>query len=259
MNSTSKKDAELLRACAKGAEEDVLELLGAGADLNAKDAKGRTPLMFASLRDRCNIVKILLGKGADANATGDKGETALLLACLGGHARIARELVKKGADVNSRTRRGSTPLMAASRIGSLDTVQLLLENGARIRFKDSRGRTALERARDAGRDEICGLLFNKNREPLLIVGNALLFILGGLVGIGWIYDFLAPEPGKAYMEQAVPKMTDVLRPVPESYSKDNLRGRVMPPVRVYPDRHGGRLLLGPKGPEYLLPGEPPGD
>ena len=48
-------------------------LLNAGANIEAKDYNGCTPLMLASYYGRENIVKILLNNGANIEAKSNKG------------------------------------------------------------------------------------------------------------------------------------------------------------------------------------------
>ena len=57
----------------------VKTLLDAGADINAPDVRGMTPLMLAVATDRQDIevVRMLLARGADVNAKSLAGETAL--------------------------------------------------------------------------------------------------------------------------------------------------------------------------------------
>jgi ankyrin repeat protein len=61
-----------------GPAELVKTLLDAGADINEKDIRGMTPLMYAISTDRQDaaLIKILLARGADVNAKSVAGETA---------------------------------------------------------------------------------------------------------------------------------------------------------------------------------------
>ncbi len=57
----------------------VQVLLDAGADVNAKDVRGMTPLLFAVSSEEQNLanIKLLLAKGADPKAKDNNGEDAL--------------------------------------------------------------------------------------------------------------------------------------------------------------------------------------
>ena len=52
-------------------------LLNAGADVNAQDERGMTPLMWAAGNSFQNTVQILLNAGADIDIKNNKGRTAL--------------------------------------------------------------------------------------------------------------------------------------------------------------------------------------
>jgi ankyrin repeat protein len=69
----------LILAVGDGNPDTVKFLLDSGADVNAKDVRGMTPLMLAIASDRHNpeIIKMLLDKGADVNIKSKAGETAL--------------------------------------------------------------------------------------------------------------------------------------------------------------------------------------
>ena len=55
-------------------------------------------------------VKQHLADGADVNAKNDFGSTPLIAAALKGHKEIAELLISEGADVNAKNDRGQTPL-----------------------------------------------------------------------------------------------------------------------------------------------------
>jgi ankyrin repeat protein len=67
----------LLLAAPFGPPELIQTLLDAGADVNAKDARGMTPLMLAVATDRADprVVKMLAGRGADPSIKSAAGET----------------------------------------------------------------------------------------------------------------------------------------------------------------------------------------
>lgn len=83
----------------------VRQLLDRGADVNAVDPLGRTPLMYAAASDllRLDVVQLLVERGAnldrkDAHTrSGDSGLTALDIAKLHGDTPIVAFLVKAGA------------------------------------------------------------------------------------------------------------------------------------------------------------------
>jgi hypothetical protein len=64
----------------KRPEARFREFLDAGADVNALNEHGRTPLHEACLQRHTAIARLLLDAGADVNARNDDGETPLDLA-----------------------------------------------------------------------------------------------------------------------------------------------------------------------------------
>src|SRR5450759_4165705 len=79
----------------------VRALLAHGADVNARDAKGATALMYAAIYGDVEFVNLLLDKGADPNASNDLGINALMWAA--GDLAKVRTLVAHGASVNARS------------------------------------------------------------------------------------------------------------------------------------------------------------
>jgi ankyrin repeat protein len=66
------------------ARRDNVEVAGAlldcGADIEARDSLGETPLRRAVNCDQTGVAALLLSRGADANSIGSKGLTPLLAA-----------------------------------------------------------------------------------------------------------------------------------------------------------------------------------
>jgi ankyrin repeat protein len=120
----------LAAALRDGDVQAVIKLIEAGADVNARDAEGNTPLILASFYAGPRCVELLLEKGADLKAANRSGVTALIRAAT--NYEKTRLLIDAGAKVGVRTADlGNTPLiLAARRAGNSRTVQLLLERGA---------------------------------------------------------------------------------------------------------------------------------
>lgn len=121
-------------------------LLEKGTDLNARDKRGRTSLMYAVRSSTLSdVVRALLERGQDMNAKDNDGWTALLWAANEGQDNNVRLLLDHGAEVNARSAKGQmTALMLAARNLHPRVVQALLERGARIDEKDVEGKTALQ-------------------------------------------------------------------------------------------------------------------
>jgi Ankyrin repeats (3 copies) len=88
----------ILEAARKGKDKEIEELLAKGADLEAKDKDGRTPLMLAAQYGRTASVRLLLAKGAKADARDAHRWNAYMLALLapsGGVVHTTHDAVLK--------------------------------------------------------------------------------------------------------------------------------------------------------------------
>jgi ankyrin repeat protein len=85
------------RAAETGDTQELTSLLGATNDIDARDDSGRTALMLATLHGRAGAVDVLLGHGADPNAADAHGMTPLQAAVAGDQHAIIRSLQRAGA------------------------------------------------------------------------------------------------------------------------------------------------------------------
>ena len=158
------QEAILRWAAENGHGEIVQALLQKGADVNAKDAQGRTALMLAVERGHAAAVQVLLEHGADVNLKDAQNQTAvmrakaypLLLQALGQYGaklteepRIQPEQSPAPSptpgvqNLNAADSEGYTALIQAASDGDLERVQTLLDQGANLNAQTLKGYTAL--------------------------------------------------------------------------------------------------------------------
>ena len=92
-------------------------LIEAGADVNATDDAGRTPLHYSVVHPSSYLAAALMAKGIDLDHRDETGATALHVAARDGMRRIIRQLVDAGADRNLLDDEGRTPLQVAVEAG----------------------------------------------------------------------------------------------------------------------------------------------
>ncbi len=161
-------EAELERAVAVEDLEKVRTMLKSGFDLNRRASNDpfihRLTRQLQATPRTAELLAALAAAGADFNAANRFGVTPLMYAVLAGSGQV-KTLLAAGANVNAADDQGHTPLMIAAYDGKLDVVELLLRSGADVNARDAKGKTALDYAqmgkpndKSSGRNRLARLL-----------------------------------------------------------------------------------------------------
>ncbi|MGA2629450.1 MAG: ankyrin repeat domain-containing protein [Terriglobia bacterium] len=147
LGGAAETESPLMSAAWQGNLKAVEELLREGADVNARDYLGRTPIWYSRGRE---VAPILLAAGADIDIKDNEGLTPLMLAASMREIAMVKWLMAAGANLNERSSDGRTALHYAARERlyrqdppGTETVKLLLEAGASPNIKDNAGNSAL--------------------------------------------------------------------------------------------------------------------
>jgi ankyrin repeat protein len=160
MNRTNQ---ELIAPARTNNLPEVLRLLRAGADVNAKTSDNWTPLHVACYNGHLQVFQALREHGADIEATTSSGRTPLHFACAKGHLAVVNELTSpndsngattsildrrksRGANIEVKDRFGDTPLHFASSEGHVAIVRVLLSSGANTLTANIQGRLPIHKA-----------------------------------------------------------------------------------------------------------------
>jgi len=148
----------LHRAAIKCDSQRVAELIKIGADINARDQEGRTPLLYALTKKNLNFVEFLIRSGADVNISDNNNATALHWAVPNHNVALVEMLLSAGAHVNCQDGEGWTPLHYAVMGKKKKIIRLLVANGADINIEEKEGDTPLSIALDYPKDHLVDLL-----------------------------------------------------------------------------------------------------
>lgn len=146
--------------------------------IERRDRSGQTPLHHAVKNNEITFVRFLIDAGADVDAKDNNGNTPLNMFPvfdidgdnIGNYFDTLVLLISRGADINNKNRFGKTILHTASEQNKIDFVESLLQEGANINVADNDGDTPLHYAVN-GRHEMM-VEFLLQHHPDIIKNNS---------------------------------------------------------------------------------------
>jgi len=127
---------ELVLACSQGNKEVVEWIVNGlgmsdivnGLDINARDSKGRTALIWTAIMMDSQSARILIDAGADKDLADENGYTPLAHACAVGDIRMVKLFMKSGAKTDTKDKWGMTPSDIASWNGHSEIIGLFSQH-----------------------------------------------------------------------------------------------------------------------------------
>jgi len=172
-------ESHLHREARRGHIENVTKLLAMGADINARDSQGKTPVSVAASAGQAEITKLLADSGADlylglTTTVSHKpdGRTPVMMAVSGGKTKCVEILVNAGCNPDTRFATGDTLLMVAANKNKYTVAKRLISLGADVNAQqracghlNAAGYTPLIYAVRKSTPKIVELLLNEGAEP----------------------------------------------------------------------------------------------
>lgn len=145
---------KLVNAAKANDDVTVLEMLKLGANVNARDARQETPLIWASHNGNEKMVKVLLDAKADINLKNGQNSgqyTALMEAAHKGHVDVVCILIRAGADLKITNQGKQTAEQVADKNGK-NYISELLKKAA------DKNKNLLKAAKDNDRETLLEML-----------------------------------------------------------------------------------------------------
>ncbi len=172
----ARPDAALLRAATSGDADAATVALRAGANLESRDDRGRTPLLLAVTGDHLSVARLLVALGASPDAVDDQSDTPWLVTGVTGSVPMAELLLAYEPDLTLRNRFGGLAIIPASERGHVAYVRRVARTAIDINHVNDLGWTALLEAvilgdGSAAYVEIVRILLDAGADPAIADGN----------------------------------------------------------------------------------------
>jgi len=172
-------ESHLHREARRGHIENVEKLLVMGADINARDSQGKTPISVAASDGQAEVTKLLADSGADLHlglttmaSHKPDGRTPVMLAVSSGKTKCVEILINAGCSPDTRFVGGDTLLMNAVNKNKYTVAKRLIALGADVNaqqracgYSNAAGYTPLIYAVSKSTPKIVELLLNEGADP----------------------------------------------------------------------------------------------
>ncbi len=140
-------------------------MIAKGADVNAAQADGTTPLHWAVYNVDRELVEALIKKRARADVVNRYGASPLAEAVKVASVPLVELLLEAGADANVANEDGQTALMLAARTGNVTVAELLVKAGADVnRREEHKDQSAVMWAAGENHPEMVAFLVAKGAD-----------------------------------------------------------------------------------------------
>ncbi len=146
--------------------QTLKETLANGANVNAHDARGDTPLHWASASNTPELAEILINAGAVVNVINEAGFTPLSVALDSENLELMKVLLRNGANLFERVDQGGSLLHSAISWQHEEIVEYLLDAGLSPLDTNTKGNTPLQVAAHRQNTTIMAMLIDR-LDPLL--------------------------------------------------------------------------------------------
>jgi len=135
---------DLHAAVVRGSMSEIERFVRDGADINARDGFGRTPLMVAAYRHDVAVARALIDLGANVNALEYRSYDVITIAAVQNDLEMLNLAVASGGNARAITSPyGGTALIAAAHLGHVEAVEALIAARAPVDHVNNLGWTAL--------------------------------------------------------------------------------------------------------------------
>ena len=154
------------RSSDRSRSDIIAEIIRNGGNVHAHNKWKRQAIHEAVLFDNIDVISILVKNGADVEAKDENGDTPLIHASRmfvadtdneefrfsteirrrlpkRGRPEMLEAIIENGADVKSHNDWGRQPVHAASFYGNIDALEILMKHGGSLSVRDINGNTAI--------------------------------------------------------------------------------------------------------------------